>query len=67
MSYDLMAGRRTEIDAFQSAVIDLADRHAIATPVCAQLRALIRHAEDAGEGLPNLTPQDVYSSDVINA
>ncbi len=63
MSYDLIAGRRTEIDAFQSAVVDLADRHSIATPVCARLRALIRKAEDAAEGLPNLSPKDVRSSD----
>jgi 2-dehydropantoate 2-reductase len=59
MSYDLMAGRRTEIDAFQGAVIELGDRHAIATPVSARLRELIHHAENAGQGLPNLTPQDV--------
>lgn len=61
MSYDLMAGRRTEIDAFQSTVIELADRHNIAMPVCTQLRDLVRQAEIAADGSPNLTPNDIRS------
>ena len=59
MSYDLMAARRTEIDAFQGAVIKLGERHAVPTPVSALLLGLIHKAEAAGEGLPNLSPQDV--------
>lgn len=59
MSYDLMAGRRTEIDAFQSAVIELADRHNIATPICASMRELVQSAEKAGDGTPNLSPKDI--------
>jgi 2-dehydropantoate 2-reductase len=61
MSYDLMAGRRTEIEAFQGAVIELADRHDVATPICATMRDLVRKAEKAGEGAPNLTLRDIRS------
>lgn len=62
MSYDLMAGRRTEIDAFQTAVIELADRHALPSPICARTRQLVRVAEEAAEGLPNLSPNDIRNA-----
>lgn len=62
MSYDLMAGRRTEIDAFQGAVIELAKRHVVATPICSHLRDLVLKAEKTGNGLPNLTPKDIRAT-----
>ncbi|MEL6809606.1 MAG: 2-dehydropantoate 2-reductase [Pseudomonadota bacterium] len=56
---DLKQGRKTEIDAFQGAILDLAERHGRQAPLNARLRALIRAAENAGAGPPGLTPRDI--------
>lgn len=63
MSYDLMAGRRTEIEAFQGAIIALGTRNGIATPISLCMRDLIRHAESAKAGLPTLSAAQVAGSD----
>jgi 2-dehydropantoate 2-reductase len=59
MADDLSRGRRTEIDYLQGVIVDLAQRHGIDAPLSRRVVALIRQAEAAGRGLPNLTPQQV--------
>jgi len=56
---DLKQGRRTEIDAFQGAIIRLAERYGRQTPLNARLRKLILDAEAAGNGPPGLSPADI--------
>lgn len=48
MADDLDAGRATEIDELQGAVVHFARDHGIATPVCARIVELVREAEAAG-------------------
>lgn len=53
MADDLAAGRRTEIDELQGAVVDLGGQLGIATPVNDRIAELVRAAERAGpEELP---------------
>ena len=54
MSQDLMARRKTEIRALQGQVVRLGARSGIATPISSMVVEIIRLAETAGEGLPNL-------------
>jgi 2-dehydropantoate 2-reductase len=49
MAEDLAAGRPTEIDELQGAVVTLGDTHGIPTPVCARVVELVKAAEAAGE------------------
>jgi 2-dehydropantoate 2-reductase len=56
---DLQRGRRTEIDYLQGAIIDLAQRHGVATPLSARVVALIRAAEIARHGAPGLVPDQI--------
>lgn len=51
---DLQNGRKTEIDELQGAVMKLAERQDRAAPICARIAALVRAAEDAGNGSPAL-------------
>jgi len=55
MSYDLMEGRPTEIDALQGVVVEMGEALGIATPINAMVMDVMRTAELAGEGLPNLS------------
>lgn len=48
MADDLDAGRATEIDELQGAVVHFARDHGVATPVCARIVELVREAEAAG-------------------
>ncbi|MDF3415766.1 2-dehydropantoate 2-reductase [Sulfitobacter sp. M57] len=57
MSYDLMEGRATEIDALQGVVVRMGQTLGIATPINAMVWDVMCAAELAGEGLPDLTPQ----------
>ena len=57
MSYDLMEGRPTEIDALQGEILRLGVAQGIRTPINAMVMDVVRVAELAGEGLPNLTPE----------
>jgi len=59
MSDDLLRGRRTEIDYLQGLIVDLARQHGRDAPLSRRVVALIKHAEAAGRGLPNLTPEQV--------
>ncbi len=59
MAGDLLRGRRTEIDYLQGVIVALAQRHGLAAPLSRRVVALIKQAEAAGRGLPNLTPEEV--------
>lgn len=48
MAYDLSAGRPTEVDAFQGRIIEMAQAHGIAAPVCARVLAAVKQAEAVG-------------------
>jgi 2-dehydropantoate 2-reductase len=54
MSLDLMAGRKTEIDALQGAVVEMGRSAGLRTPLNAMVAELVTTAEIAGEGLPHL-------------
>ncbi len=56
MSYDLMNGRPTEIDALQGEIVRMGEDLSVPTPINAMVMDVIRTAELAGEGLPHLTP-----------
>jgi len=64
MSDDLLRGRLTEIDFLQGVIVDLARKHGLEAPIARRVVALIKQAEAAGNGLPNLTPEQVRSADV---
>ncbi len=55
---DLQRGRRTEIDHLQGLIVELAKRHGLK----ARIVALIRNAEQAGQGSPGLTPEQIRSA-----
>lgn len=57
MSYDLMEGRPTEIDALQGEIIRMGAALGIPTPINGMVMDVVRTAEVAGEGLPHLTAQ----------
>ncbi|MBR0826620.1 2-dehydropantoate 2-reductase [Bradyrhizobium manausense] len=59
MWQDLKHGRKTEIDYLQGAIIALAERHGVDVPLSRRIVALIRQAEEAGQGPPRLTPQQI--------
>jgi 2-dehydropantoate 2-reductase len=59
MSDDLLRGRRTEIDFLQGVIVDLARKHGRDAPLSRRVVALIKQAEAAGKGLPNLAPQQL--------
>ena len=54
MSYDLMSGRPTEIDALQGEVIRLGNALGRPVPIARMVHDLIKTAELAAQGLPNL-------------
>lgn len=54
MSYDLMARRKTEIDALQGQVVRMGAQLGRPTPISAMVVDVIASAEAAGQGLPNL-------------
>ena len=55
MSYDLEAGKPTEIDALQGLIVEMGQAKAIPIPICARVADRIRQAR----GLPELTPADL--------
>ena len=57
MSYDLMAGRPTEIDVLQGEVVRQGEVLGRPTPINSMVADVVRTAELAGEGLPHLTPK----------
>ena len=56
---DLKLGRKTEIDALQGAIIDLATKLGRRAPIAENIVAEIRKAEAAGTGSPALGPDDI--------
>jgi 2-dehydropantoate 2-reductase len=64
MSDDLLRGRRTEIDYLQGVIVGLAQQHGIDAPLSRRVVALIKQAEAAGQGLPNLAPEQVRTGSV---
>lgn len=59
MAADLAAGRPTEIDAFQGAIVALGRRFGVAAPLCEHVMGLVRTAEAQGAAAPALTPAQV--------
>jgi 2-dehydropantoate 2-reductase len=59
MWQDLKQGRKTEIDYLQGAVIALAEQNDVAVPLMRRIVALVKEAETAGNGPPQLTPQQI--------
>lgn len=59
MSYDLMEGRPTEIDVLQGAIVQKGADLGEPTPINAMVLDVVKTAELAGEGLPNLTAQSL--------
>ncbi|MWD26959.1 2-dehydropantoate 2-reductase [Aquicoccus sp. SCR17] len=57
MAQDLAGGRPTEIDALQGEVLRLAESQGIDTPLMRRITTLIRAAEAAGKGTPDLPPE----------
>ena len=57
MAYDLMEHRPTEIDALQGEIVRMGAEIGMPTPINAMVMDVVRTAEEAGEGLPNLSPQ----------
>ena len=58
-AYDLVAGRPTEVEAFQGAILRLAGARGISAPLNARVMDLIRAAEAKGAHQPGLTPEAV--------
>ncbi len=56
---DLQNRRRTEIDYLQGAIIDLAQRRGMATPLSRRVVALVKNAEQERRGPPGLTPDQI--------
>ncbi len=64
MSDDLLRGGRTEIDFLQGVIVDLARRHRRDAPLSRRIVALIKQAEAARRGLPNLTVEQVRTGSI---
>ncbi|WP_424629096.1 2-dehydropantoate 2-reductase [Bradyrhizobium sp. SYSU BS000235] len=56
---DLQRGRRTEIDHLQGLIVTLAARHGLQAPLSARIAALVKRAEQAGNGSPGLSPEQI--------
>jgi 2-dehydropantoate 2-reductase len=59
---DLQRGRATEIDYLQGAVLSLARKHNVRTPVTDGVVRLVKEAEAAKSGSPGRTPEQVQSA-----
>ena len=59
MSYDLMEGRPTEVDVLQGVVVSRGRKAGIPTPIAELVLDVVRTAELAREGLPNLTAESL--------
>lgn len=56
MSYDLLAGRPTEIDSLQGEIMRLGQQFGVATPICAKVSALIKQAPEAALSPDQIAP-----------
>lgn len=59
MALDLMACRKTEIDALQGLVVQIGHDLGVPTPINAFIAELVRTAEVAAEGLPHVTAKAI--------
>jgi 2-dehydropantoate 2-reductase len=59
MARDLDAGRKTEIAAFQGAIVELGEGYGVPTPVSRRVMELVRAAELRKAGCPGLAPADL--------
>ena len=57
MSYDLEAGKPTEIDALQGVIVRLGAEKSVPTPLCIRVRKHINQA--TGQGIPHLSPTQI--------
>lgn len=57
MAYDLMAGRKTEVDQLQGVILALAQQHHVPTPITAAIARAIHRAE--ADGVTSVTPDDI--------
>jgi len=58
---DLAARRPTEIDHLQGAILALAAKHGVPTPLTERVARLVKGAESAGAGSPRLRPEQIAS------
>jgi 2-dehydropantoate 2-reductase len=58
---DLERRRRTEIDYLQGVIVEIADRRGLKAPLSRRIFGLIKDAEAAGRGSPQMTPERVQS------
>ena len=58
---DLERRRMTEIDYLQGAILRLAEKHGVATPLTRRIIDLIKTAEKSGLGSPHLDPDDIVT------
>ena len=56
---DLQGGRKTEIDQLQGSIVALAESLGQKAPLCERVYALIKDAEEKGQGSPSLTPMEI--------
>ncbi len=56
---DFQRGRRTEIDHLQGTIVKLAARHGLKAPLAERIVELVRKVEQAGNGSPSLTPDQI--------
>jgi 2-dehydropantoate 2-reductase len=56
---DLQRGRRTEVDYLQGVIAQHALQHGIAAPLTRRVMALVKDAETAGHGSPELTAAQI--------
>jgi 2-dehydropantoate 2-reductase len=59
---DLLRGRTTEIDHLQGAILALASKVGVATPMTQRIIGLIKEAESARAGSPGLQPSQVVGA-----
>lgn len=62
MADDLAAGRATEIDEMQGAIVTLGRTHGLSAPVSSRVVELVREAEQAGEGRRRWTGPQLRSA-----
>jgi 2-dehydropantoate 2-reductase len=64
---DLQRGRVTEIDYLQGVITEIADRHGLQVPLSRRIVALIKKAEQAANGSPGLTPEQIRDAPLVTA
>ena len=59
MAYDLMEGRRTEIDQLQGAILELAEPRGVATPTLSAITRAVKAIDGEGPVTPSLSSDDI--------